>query len=262
MQIRIFLIFIALFSFWLSATLAHGDAKKPTKVIVYHTVENYPFCQTKSDLLFMAQLQEQNDLEAIARLVAARSCDFLKADKEVYLMDVDKRLALVKVRPKGYTVAFWTSALALKEGPAPKKRGSLSPDQERAIMEIESLINNLLDDYTTCVPAMNSDTAASPSILIVSDKEIFTISARKKAWIVMCIGVVGSILNDNPKLKFDVVAMSDPKSIEQGNALVVPVEKAMQLQQDVKNGKMTLDQLYSDITANYTFQHYEIPKDQ
>lgn len=119
-------------------------------------------------------------------------------------------------------------------------------DGRAACYEIEKAMNALATfTTTTCLPAKGKGGAVS--FLLLSDASVFGVEKAEKAWLLVAVGAVGSVLNDQPSLRADEVLLSDMDHTRRRVGYVLPAASCRSLQRQVSRDQIDLATMYTSI---------------
>jgi len=117
---------------------------------------------------------------------------------------------------------------------------------QAACYEIEKLINALATfTTTTCIPAKGR--AGDVSFLLLSDSSVFGVEKAEKAWLLVAVGAVGSVLNNQASLRADEVLLSDMAHTRRRIGYVIPASSCRRLQEQASSDHIDLSTMYASI---------------
>jgi hypothetical protein len=97
---------------------------------------------------------------------------------------------------------------------------------------------------STCQPGADNGKIA---ILLASSLPVFRSFEGKRAWFIASIGAVGNDVQAAGHSDFTTLYMIDSESAHSLDAYAMPIARVVQLQQQIKNGKLTSDAFVSTV---------------
>ncbi len=120
--------------------------------------------------------------------------------------------------------------------------GSSLLQGEALCYEIENFINPMFNaTFTKCLPPAGMEPGTT-SLILISEKRVFSDEAAKKAWLVAVVGAVGYVANQHHDLRLHNVIVSDVARMKERRAWKLPGETVKSLQRRVHDGEINFDQ--------------------
>jgi hypothetical protein len=140
-------------------------------------------------------------------------------------------------------VACFVPRLALFAAPAPAE-ATTPTDLCRSI---EKTVNALIEyTHTTCTPITDH---GAMSVILLSEKAIFSNEASKKGWLIVTVGAVANVLNAQTAVKTSDVFVTDGKLVQKRKGYKYPIVLARTLQRQTKAHQIGLEELYQQLNG-------------
>lgn len=136
--------------------------------------------------------------------------------------------------------------------PSPGKASAIELSKPNNPFAAEALASRIKDYMNTLVDftqtmCLGIEEQEAISFIVVAEKKVFQVEAAKKPYLLGLAGVVGGILNKEPKVKVGKVYVSDSNLMAQHRSYVFDAAVAKDLQARVKADKLDLDDMYSEL---------------
>jgi hypothetical protein len=107
---------------------------------------------------------------------------------------------------------------------------------------------NIIVDYseTKCIPSLAT---TGTNFIFVTEKPLFLIETSRKAWMLVVVAAVGKALSDNSSYHADKIFVADVDMAKEKKFYVMSATLAVHLQRDVFVGKITGEEMWSQISA-------------
>ena len=113
--------------------------------------------------------------------------------------------------------------------------------------EIENSINAMfIGTFTKCWPAAGMEHGTT-SLLLISEKGVFSDGAAKKGWLAAVVGAVGYVANQHPEFRLYNVIVSDVAQMKERQAWKLPGETVKSLHRRVHDEEINANQFITGI---------------